>query len=124
MVAEEAVADVGEPVRDRETAVADVHVVSIDDGVHALTREVLEARWLAEREALLACRFENGARERMLRTHLRACDQPQRLIFAPVGAHEDIGDLRTADRERAGLVEGHGVDTLGCLATLHDRCRP
>src|SRR5258707_15149068 len=98
---EQPVAEVGEAVRDRERAVPDVHVVTIDDGVDALPRERFKSLWFGRYETLRARGLEHGARERMLRSQLGTGDEPERLFLAVVGAGEDVGHFRPADRERA-----------------------
>src|SRR5207302_10924794 len=54
----------------------------------------------------------------MLGTQLGARDQPHRLVLTDVRAGHVIDDLRPADGERPGLVEGDQVDRAGALERL------
>ena len=98
---------------------ADEHPVSVDDALDAVAERLLGA--LGQRElqsALLGPGHERG-RERMRGEPVERGREPQRLVFWQAVEGGDVGELRVAERDRAGLVEQHGA----CLAQPLDRAR-
>jgi len=98
-----------DPLPVHQADVADRDAVTLDRSNRAVTRDVLEVVSASTRDIPRVRILDHGLREGMLRLPLDGGRETEDLIFRHA-VRDDVGYLRFALREGAGLVHHHGID--------------
>ena len=93
-----------------ETGLAGVVGRPVEVGLHALARDGLEVRDLSVRDAVVLGVVDDGRRDGMFAPLFERAGTTQQLRVGRPVERDDVRDRQLARRERAGLVEGDGVD--------------